>query len=138
MLDSHFDITLKIMINLAVKSEQELNSESLAKSLGTNAAFVRKIMAKLARAGLIQTKRGKLGGVGLLKGPKEISLRDIYLAVHDRANADKIKASASNCSVSCAAHTILSKLSSRLESAHLLVLSRIKLSHLAKEIKNEE
>ncbi|MBY0412585.1 MAG: Rrf2 family transcriptional regulator [Bdellovibrionales bacterium] len=137
MLDSHFDTTLKIMINLAVKKQEELNSESLAKSLETNPAFVRKIMAKLSRAGLIQTKRGQSGGVSLLKSPKEISLRDIYLAANEKTTSPVIKKSKAICPVSCSAQTILLKLSTQLEAAHLLILGRIKLSHLTKDIKNE-
>lgn len=137
MLDSHFDTTLKIMINLAVKNEEVHSSESLAQSLGTNPAFVRKIMAKLSRAGLILTKRGQSGGVSLLKSPKEISLKEIYLAANDRVNLTETKKSKFNCPVSCSAQSILLKLSSRLESAHLLILSRIKLSHLTKDIKYE-
>ncbi len=135
MLDSHFDTTLKIMINLAVKADEELNSESLAKSLGTNPAFIRKIMAKLSRAGLIQTKRGQAGGVQLLKNPKDISLKEIYLAANDRSSVSQIKKSPSDCVVSCSAQAILLKLSSKLEAAHLLILGRIKLSHLTKDIK---
>ncbi|MBC7427343.1 MAG: Rrf2 family transcriptional regulator [Bacteriovorax sp.] len=138
MLDSHFDTTLKIMINLAVKKQEEQSSESLAKSLGTNPAFVRKIMAKLSRAGLIQTKRGQAGGVSLLKNPKDISLRDIYLAANDRGSTIETKKTKSDCNVSCSAQNILLKLSSRLESAHLLILSRIKLSHLTKDIQYEK
>ncbi|MBC7712963.1 MAG: Rrf2 family transcriptional regulator [Rhizobacter sp.] len=138
MLDSHFDTTLKIMINLAVKKEEEQSSESLAKSLGTNPAFIRKIMAKLARAGLIQTKRGQAGGVSLLKNPKDISLKEIYLVANDRVAGNVEKKIKSNCDVSCTAQGILLKLSSRLESAHLLILSRIKLSHLTKDIKYEK
>ena len=138
MLDSHFDTTLKIMINLAVKNEEELNSDSLAKSLGTNPAFIRKIMAKLSKAGLVQTKRGQAGGVSLLKSPKEISLKEIYLAANDRMNLQHVKKGVSSCVVSCSAQTILLKLSSRLEAAHLLILSRIKLSHLTKDIKYEK
>jgi len=138
MLNSHFDTTLKIMINLAVKKEEELNSDSLAKSLETNPAFIRKIMAKLSRAGLIQTKRGQAGGVGLLKKPKDISLRDIYLAANDRIDISSIKKSTSSCLVSCSAQAILLKLSSRLEAGYLLILGRIKLSHLIKDIKYEK
>jgi Rrf2 family protein len=139
MLDSHFDTTLKIMINLAVKKEEEHNSESLAQSLGTNPAFVRKIMAKLSRAGLIQTKRGQSGGVSLLKNPKDISLKEIYLVANDRVKNQSLeeKKKKTSCKVSCSAHSILLKLSSRLEMAHLLILSRIKLSHLTKDIKYE-
>ena len=138
MLNSHFDTTLKIMINLAVKNQEELNSESIAKSLDTNPAFIRKIMAKLSKAGLIETKRGQSGGVSLSKNPKDISLRDIYLATNERSNVSSIKKSASlsSCPVSCSAHAILLKLSAKLEAAHLLILGRIKLSHLTKDIKN--
>lgn len=138
-LDSHFDTTLKIMINLAVKIDEEQNSESLAKSLNTNAAFIRKIMSKLSKAGLIETRRGKSGGVSLLKNPKNISLKDIYLASNDRINFSDINNSSglSSCVVSCSAQKILLKLSSRIEAAHLLILGRIKLSHLTKDIKYE-
>ena len=127
------------MINLAVKADEEQNSESLAKSLNTNPAFIRKIMAKLSKAGLIETRRGKNGGVSLLKNPKSITLKEIYLASNDSANSSEIKkiSSFSNCMVSCSAQTILLKLSSRIEAAHLLILGRIKLSHLTKEIKYE-
>lgn len=137
--DSHFDTTLKIMINLAVKTEEEQNSESLAKSLNTNPAFIRKIMAKLSKAGLIETRRGKNGGVNLLKNPKNISLKEIYLASHEGISSSGIKKASgfSQCMVSCSAQTILLKLSSRIEAAHLLILGRIKLSHLTKEIKYE-
>ena len=137
--DSHFDTTLKVMINLAVKADEEQNSESLAKSLNTNPAFIRKIMAKLSKAGLIETRRGKNGGVSLLKNPKSITLKEIYLASNDSANSLEIKkiSNFSNCMVSCSAQTILLKLSSRIEAAHLLILGRIKLSHLTKEIKYE-
>ncbi len=138
MLNSHFDTTLKIMINLAVRSEEEINSESLAKSLGTNPAFIRKIMAKLSKAGLIQTKRGQSGGVQLLKNPKDISLKDIYLASNERMSTTNIKMPENMCPVSCSAHSILLKLSSRLEAAHLLILSGIKLSHLTKEITKKQ
>ena len=138
MLDSHFDTTLKIMINLAVKNEEVHSSDSLAESLGTNPAFVRKIMAKLSRAGLILTKRGNSGGVSLLKNPKDISLKEIYLAANDRVIINEVKKVKSACSVSCSAQNILLKLSSRLESAHMLILSKIKLSHLTKDIKYEK
>lgn len=138
MLNSHFDTTLKILINLAVKEQEDLTSESLAKSLETNPAFIRKIMAKLSRAGLIQTKRGQSGGVSLLKKPKEISLKDIYLATMEMAEGHKTRKVMTQCPVSYSAHQILLKLSSQIERAHLLVLSRIKLSHLTKEMINEK
>lgn len=132
MLDSHFNTTVHLMITLAYKREEELSSKSLAETIGTNPAFIRKIMAKLSRAGLIETRRGQLGGVCIARPAKEISLKDIYLAVHQQR---PIKASNENCPVSCSMQAILLKISSKLEKTHLLILGRIKLSHLTKDIK---
>jgi Rrf2 family protein len=140
MINSHFDTTIKIMIQLAVKRDDELNSEALAKSLETNPAFIRKIMAKLSKANLIETRRGQNGGVSLLKNPKDISLKDIYMATSENgmSSTQKYKSGRGKCSVSCSAESILLNLSSKLEKAQLLILSRIKLSHLIKDIQNEK
>ncbi len=137
MLDSHFNTTLHLMIALACKPEDELNSDNLAKSMGTNPAFIRKIMSKLAKAGLIETRRGKSGGASLSKSPKEISLKEIYLAVNAKDTFSGVKNSSTNCPINCSVQSILLKLSTQIERAHLLLLGRIKLSHLTKEIKNE-
>lgn len=138
MLDSHFDTTLKIMINIAVKTNETVNSETLAKSLETNAAFIRKIMAKLSKAGLIQTKRGQSGGASLLKNPKSISLKDIYMASNEKAFEVTAPKNKTKCPISSSAQNILLKLSGKLEAAHLLILGRIKLSHLIKDIQYEK
>lgn len=135
MIDSHFNTTLHLMISLACLQEEDLNSENLAKNIGTNPAFVRKIMAKLSKAGLIETRRGKAGGVNLARPAKEISLKDIYLAVNESKAFSGIKKAEMSCPINCSAQSILLKLSSQIERAHLLILARIKLSHLTKEIK---
>lgn len=137
MLDSHFNTTLHLMIALACKPEDELNSDHLAKSMGTNPAFIRKIMAKLSKAGLIETRRGKSGGASLSRPPKDISLKEIYLAVNAKDGLSGIKKVSTNCPINCSVQSILFKLSSQIEKTHLLLLGRIKLSHLTKEIKNE-
>lgn len=118
------------MIALACDDTQEQNSESIAKKLDTNPAFIRKIMAKLSKAELIETRRGKSGGASLARLPKNISLRDIYTAINEHK-----KSSAVECQ-SCSIQSALMKLSSHLEKAHLLILGRIKLSHLTKDIKS--
>jgi Rrf2 family protein len=123
------------MISLACLREEDLNSENLAKNLETNPAFIRKIMAKLSKAGLIETRRGKSGGVSLARPAKEISLKDIYLAVNEQKSLAGIKKAEMSCPINCSAQSILLKLSTQMEKAHLLILSRIKLSHLTKEIK---
>jgi Rrf2 family protein len=136
MLDSHFKTTLHLMTSLAYNQGDSLNSDTLAKSMGTNAAFVRKIMAKLAKAGLVESRRGKSGGVALARAAKEISLKQIYLAINENQDLNtSTKIVAWECPVSRSMCNIVDQLSRQMERAHLLLLSRIKLSHLVSEVR---
>jgi DNA-binding IscR family transcriptional regulator len=60
-----------------------LTSEALARSAGTNPAVARRLLAALGRAGLTAAQLGKGGGTELARGPKKITLADIYLAVEE-------------------------------------------------------
>lgn len=61
--------------------QQSLSSEELAKNVCTNPARIRKVMAKLKRVGLIDTKEGSVGGYRFTLDPKEVSLKDICEAM---------------------------------------------------------
>lgn len=58
-----------------------VTSEELAESIGTNPVIVRRILAQLKRAGLIDSRRGAGGGSVLARDPREITLRQAYEAV---------------------------------------------------------
>lgn len=77
------------MLGMLACSEREakgsLTSESMARSIQTNPVVVRRLLRDLARAGLVETKRGVGGGVSLARGPEEITLRDVYEAVEEDA-----------------------------------------------------
>ncbi len=53
------------------------SSEELASNVCTNPARVRKVMAKLKKAGIIATKEGLEGGYHLIGDPDTISLKQI-------------------------------------------------------------
>ena len=80
MVDTRFSMSVQIMMSLAYHGEELMNSELLAKSIKTNATFVRKLVSRLVEAGLVQSFRGKAGGIKLAKSPSEITLKDIYVA----------------------------------------------------------
>lgn len=80
MVDTRFSMSIQIMMSLAYHGDELMNSDRLAKSIKTNATFVRKLVSRLVDAGLVQSFRGKSGGIRLAKPPGEISLKDIYLA----------------------------------------------------------
>lgn len=79
MKDTKYSVAIHILIMLAT-SQRVLNSDDLARSVGTNASYIRKVMALLKQAGMIRSQRGK-SGITLLKDPAELSLLDIYEAV---------------------------------------------------------
>lgn len=53
------------------------SSEELAANVCTNPARVRKVMAKLKKAGMIATKEGLEGGYHFLKDPSTVNLKQI-------------------------------------------------------------
>lgn len=54
-----------------------LSSEELAKNVCTNPARIRKVMAKLKKAGFVVTKEGLDGGYRFIGNPSEVSLKRI-------------------------------------------------------------
>ncbi|MCS4486890.1 Rrf2 family transcriptional regulator [Staphylococcus americanisciuri] len=96
-MDTKFSVALHILTMIS-ESKEKLSSQALAESVGTNASYIRKVIALLKNAGLIQSYQGKTG-YQLSKSPKDISLREIYFAtqeidkislfpIHQNANLD--------------------------------------------------
>ena len=94
-MDTKFSIALHILTYIA-ETNNTVTSELLAKSVGTNASHIRKILALLKDADIIESQQGKKGIVLKIKA-NELSLDKIYfgvypekelLHVHDTANPD--------------------------------------------------
>ena len=94
-MDTKFSIALHILAYIE-ETNNTVTSELLAKSVGTNASHIRKILALLKDANIIESQQGKKGIVLKIKA-NELSLDKIYfgvypekelLHVHDTANPD--------------------------------------------------
>ncbi len=94
-MDTKFSIALHILTYIA-ETNNIVTSELLAKSVGTNASHIRKILALLKDADIIESQQGKKGIVLKIKANK-LSLDKIYfgvypekelLHIHDTANPD--------------------------------------------------
>jgi DNA-binding IscR family transcriptional regulator len=59
----------------------------LAKSVNTNAAFLRQLLGRLRDAGLVEMTMGKNGGAVLARPAPQLSLADVYAAVEPAAPA---------------------------------------------------
>ena len=80
-INTQFPIAVHIMAALGYRRGQDTTSALLASSVNTSPSFVRRILAKLSKAGLVRTATGKSGACWLAREAREISLLDIYEAV---------------------------------------------------------
>ncbi|MEM1128398.1 MAG: Rrf2 family transcriptional regulator [Bacteroidota bacterium] len=82
-MNSQFTIALHILGFLAYRAGDSLTSETLAQTYGTSPVVLRRVLAKLQRAGLVETRRGPGGGSILAHQASEITLRQAYEAISD-------------------------------------------------------
>src|ERR1044071_2780634 len=80
-VNTQFSIAVHVLAALAHYGTT-FTSEELAGSLNANPVFVKRVLVKLSKAGLVKTAVGKSGGYALSGPPESISLRDIYSAVN--------------------------------------------------------
>ena len=80
-MDTKFSVAIHILTMIA-ESKNILSSQALANSVGTNASYIRKVIALLKNADLLTSQQGKVG-YALTKNPAEISLLDIYYATQE-------------------------------------------------------
>lgn len=135
MLDQRFSVSIHIMTVLAYHEGELMTSDQLASSVRTNPTVVRRLVAKLVDAGLLESYKGKSGGVKISKNPKSISLKEIYLAVSGKQlintpNKEPLK----QCAVSCSMKEILCNFTKGFEANSMSYLSKIKLSDFTAKI----
>src|SRR5258706_16099168 len=132
-----FSIAVHILASLACGCDQEgVTSSHLAESVNTSASFVRRTLAKLSKAGLIETATGKAGACRLARDAKDISLLDIYRAV-DAPKAFSIHSYAAQkpCLVSCNIKAALEKALAKTQKAMEAGLDDTNLAQILSDIK---
>lgn len=80
--NSQFTVAIHIL-SLLEYEQRPLSSSYIGESVVTNPAFIRRIVAQLHEAGLVETIRGVNGGVTLAREASEITLLDVHRAVSD-------------------------------------------------------
>ncbi len=121
-VNTQFSIAVHIMAGLGQRCGADITSSHLAESVNTSPSFVRRILSKLSKAGLVSTATGKAGACWLARNPKEIPLLEVYQAVEaPKAFAIHKYTAQKECSVSCnikyALENVLNKTQSSLEDA---------------------
>ncbi|MGN1069303.1 MAG: RrF2 family transcriptional regulator [Candidatus Fimadaptatus sp.] len=83
-MDTKFSVAVHALI-LISESPTPMASEQIAGSAGTNASYIRKILALLKKAGIVDGHRG-VCGYRLTVAPEELTLLAIYRAVMEETD----------------------------------------------------
>ena len=81
MNNTRFATAIHILTLLSHQKDEWLRSEWIAGSINVNPVVVRRELSVLNEAGLVISRKGKVGGVTLAKSSEEITLDLVYLAV---------------------------------------------------------
>lgn len=136
MVDTRFSVSVHIMVSLAYNQDELMSSETLAKVLKTNATFVRKLVSRLVDAELIESYRGKGGGIKLARPPRNISLDEIYKASLEEKTlmCTPKKPVTKACAVSCSMNKILFQIAGGIEATTKTYLSQMTVNDLLKKV----
>ncbi|HXR47861.1 MAG TPA: Rrf2 family transcriptional regulator [Candidatus Limnocylindrales bacterium] len=134
-INTQFPIAVHLMAALGYRSGRDTTSAQLATSVNTSPSFVRRTLAKLSRAGLVETATGKTGACWLAKDAKNISLLDIYRAV-DAPKAFSIHhyTEQKACPVSCHIKEALDRALDKTQKAMETSLDDITLEQIVSQV----
>ena len=84
-LTTFSDYTLRVLIYLALDQTKLVTIPLIAGAYGISENHLMKVVHQLARAGVVETVRGKGGGIRLARPPEEIRLGQIVKAAEGAA-----------------------------------------------------
>jgi Rrf2 family protein len=92
------DYALRALVLLALQSEGEyVAAGDLAERLGMPRRFVEQQVTSLARAGIVECRRGASGGCALARTASEVTVLDVVVAVQgDVLDVPKVTGSAAS------------------------------------------
>ena len=137
-VNTQFSIAVHMMAGLGHRLGLPTTSAQLASSVNTSASFVRRTLAKLSKAGLVDTATGQGGACRLARHPRAISLLEIYRAVDaPRAFAIHAYAPDARCAVSCNIKSTLEKVLDTTQRSMESSLKDITLADVVRDVNRE-
>ena len=82
-MDTKFSVAVHVLI-LISESPNPISSDQMAESVGTNASYIRKILALLKKAEIVDSHRG-ISGYSLAVAPEQLTLFQVYQAVMEES-----------------------------------------------------
>ena len=139
-MTSRFTMALHALGMIALEGGRDggapITSAHLAGSINTNPVVVRRVLADLRRAGLVETRRGVGGGVVLARPPGEITLRAVFEALGGGERLFARHPSGPNpaCPMGCCVAAALEALYGRAEAAVKASLGTVTLAELGSDV----
>ena len=136
-MDTKFSVAVHVLI-LISETQSPINSDQMAKSVGTNASYIRKILALLKKAEIVDGHRG-VGGYTPRIPPEKLSLLRIYQAVMEEPKPhllDIHQNPGDRCVVGCHIRPVLSGIFAGVEDAFARALGEKTLADCIAEIRN--
>ncbi|MEM7435593.1 MAG: Rrf2 family transcriptional regulator [Myxococcota bacterium] len=106
-----FGTGLHVMLALAYNAGVRLPSQMIAESIGANPVTIRRVVADLAAAGLVDTQPGPGGGATLTRPASRITVKDVHEALGEPPFIDgHRKEPRAHCDVSRCMPQVVSRL----------------------------
>jgi Rrf2 family protein len=97
--NTQFAIGVHVLTLLASTPDGPQSSEEMADSVGSNAVHIRRVLGRLRRAGLVESRPGPHGGWRALRDPAEVRLGDVWRAVDGDGQVLGVHAANPDCPV---------------------------------------
>ncbi len=126
---SQFATAIHTLALLAQSPDAFRTSNEIAESTHSHPVVVRRLMADLQEAGVVETQKGPGGGVRLARLPRQITLSDVYQAVQTSEPLHLPQAEPNkNCPIGQVMQSILENIFARAEAAMTAELARTTLN----------
>ncbi|MDK2565032.1 Rrf2 family transcriptional regulator [Romboutsia sedimentorum] len=101
-LSKFTDYSFRILIYLGNHPNELFTVDELSSCLGLSSHHIKKIIYKLSKNDLIDSTKGRNGGIKLVKDPRNINLGDILEITEDNLNIVECFSDSSNsCNLTC-------------------------------------
>lgn len=134
--NSRFAVAVHVLSLMAWSGEEPLKSEQVAESINTNPVVIRRMLKKLAEAGLVVSQTGSLGGSRLAGDPAKTTLLDVYQALECQGVFSLHRQPPSrDCPVGVNIETVLGNVLLEVDSAVERVLQNITIDDVVRRLK---
>ena len=125
-----FSVAVQALVVIA-GTEGPCSSNTMAHDLKAHAVFVRRVLAQLVRAGIVQAREGRDGGYRLARSAEHITLAEVYQAVK---LAEPQEETACNSSVNARVQSVLDEVGNEAEQRLLETLGRHTLASVLERV----